>query len=75
MGKIAGDRHNKVAAVTPIAYMDYIRKFLKRKNVLPIEFRDTPENIFDRLVFSDENEVIYHDDYKDAHKDHYLRDI
>ena len=38
--KIAGDRHNKVVAVTPIAYMDYIRKFLKRKNVLAIELRD-----------------------------------
>ena len=74
--KIAGDRHNKVVAVTPIAYMDHIRKFLKRKNVLAIELRDTPENIFDRLVFSDENDVICHDDdYKNAHRDYYLRDI
>jgi len=44
--KIAGDRHNKVAAVTPIAYMDHIRKFLKRKNVLAIELRDTPERLY-----------------------------
>lgn len=36
----------------------------------------TPENIFKRLVFSDENDVIYKDDdYKNAHKDHYLADI
>ena len=76
LGKIAGDRHNKVVAVTPIPYMDYIQKFLKRKHVLAIELRNTPENIFDRLVFSDENGVIYHDDdYKNEHRDYYLRDI
>ena len=76
MERIAGDRHNKVVAVTPIASMDHIWKFLKRKNVLAIELRDTRENIFDRLVFSDENDVIYHDnDYKNAHRDYYLRDI
>lgn len=32
---------------------------MKRKNVLAIEHRDTSQNIFDRLVFSDENDVIY----------------
>lgn len=76
MEKIARDRRNKVVAVTPIVYVDYIRKFLKRKNVLAIELRDTPENILDRLVFSDENDMAYHDeDYKNAYKDYYLREI
>lgn len=37
---------------------------------------DTPKNIFDRLVFSDENDEIYEDtEYKNAHKDYYLSDI
>ena len=37
---------------------------------------DTPENIFDRLVFSDENDNIYMDDkYKNQRKDYYLNDI
>ena len=45
-------------------------------DVLAIELNDTAENIFSRLVFSDENDVIYRDDlYKNEHKDHYLREI
>ena len=69
-------KNNKVVAVTPIAYMEYIRKFLLRKNVLAIELCDTPEHIFDRLVFSDENDVVYQDDdYKNAHKEYYLKEI
>ena len=45
-------------------------------DILAIELCDTAENIFSRLVFSDENNVIYTDDlYKNEHKDHYLREI
>ena len=41
-----------------------------------IELYDTPENIFSRLVFSDENDEIYTDDnYKNANKDYYMKDI
>lgn len=44
--------------------------------ILAIELCDTAENIFSRLVFSDENDVIYTDDlYKNEHKDHYLREV
>ena len=69
LDRIVRDKRDKVVAVTPIAYMEYIRKFLLRKNVLAIELCDTPEHIFDRLVFSDENDVVYQDDdYKNAHK-------
>lgn len=73
---IAGDCRDKVVAVTPITYMEYIRKFLRRKGVLAIELYDSPENIFDRLVFSDENDNVYFDDdYKNTHKSYYLKDI
>ena len=45
-------------------------------DILAIELCDTAENIFSRLVFSDENDVIYTDDlYKNEHKDHYLKEI
>ncbi|MDW5300643.1 MAG: hypothetical protein SA378_10995 [Sedimentibacter sp.] len=30
-----------------------------KKNVMAIELQDLPENIFQRLVFSDENDEIY----------------
>lgn len=41
-----------------------------------IELFDSAENIFNRLVFSDENDNIYKDDeYKNKHRDYYLNDI
>lgn len=68
--------NNKVIAVTPISYTENFSHYLTCVDVLAIELRDTVENIFDRLVFSDENDVIYtDDDYKNAHKEHYLREI
>lgn len=37
---------------------------------------DTPSNIFDRLVFSDENDTIYKDDdYKNKRREYYMSDI
>ena len=67
---------NKVIAVTPLSYAGAIIPIISSPDVFSIELTDTPENIFKRLVFSDENDVIYKDDdYKNAHKDHYLADI
>ena len=41
-----------------------------------VNFRQRNKNIFDRLVFSDENDNIYKDDdYKNAHRTHYLKEI
>ena len=37
---------------------------------------DSPENIFNHLVFSDENDVVYEDDeYKTEHKEYDLNEI
>jgi len=67
---------NKVIAVTPLSYMENIIPLLSRDDVLAIELTDSTDNIFDRLVFSDENDVIYTDDeYKNAHAEHYLSEI
>lgn len=67
---------NKVIAVTPLSYIKDIRHLFSSPDVLCIELTDSAENIFDRLVFSDENDVIYKDDdYKNLHKDHYLKEI
>lgn len=70
------DDENKVIAITPLSYMDNLKPFLLSTNILSIELTDSAENIFDRLVFSDENDVIYNDDaYKNKHKVHYLKEI
>jgi hypothetical protein len=46
------------------------------EQVIAIELQDTEEHIFERLVFSDENDRIYIDNtYKEKHKDYYMKDI
>lgn len=65
-----------VCFVTPISYPDNFQERIIAEDVLLIKLYDTSENIFSRLVFSDENDNIYTDDlYKNQHKDHYLREI
>lgn len=69
--------NNSVIAVNPFNYYQCLKPLLDNKNVLAIELKDTPENIFNRLVFSDENDEIYDDsdEYKNKHKYHYLDEI
>lgn len=56
--------------------MQEIRPLLSSASVLAIELSDSAENIFDRLVFSDENDIVYKDDeYKNKYKKHYISEI
>ena len=49
---------------------------MDREDVIAVELQDTEEHIFERLVFSDENDVVYRDDeYKEEHRDYYMKDI
>ena len=67
---------SKIIAVTPISNMEYLSDIISNDSTLSIELQDSVENIFERLVFSDENDVIYKDDeYKNEHKDYYMEDI
>ena len=67
---------NKVIAVTPLSYIQDIQAIFSSSDILSIELTDSAENIFDRLVFSDENDNIYKDnDYKNEHMEHYLSEI
>ena len=61
---------NKAIAVTPMSCIKDIRYLFSSPDAVSIELTDSAENIFDRLVFSDENDVIYKDDdYKNQHKE------
>ena len=74
--EILKDGKSKVVAVTPISYPQYIRRSLRKKGVLAVELRDSPENIFNRLVFSDENDEIYTDEgYKEKNRIPLIREI
>lgn len=69
-------KDDMVIAVSPIYYARNFNLLLHLEQVIAIELQDSEEHIFERMVFSDENDNIYKDDaYKEEHKDHYLRDI
>lgn len=74
--KLLRENADKVITVTPMSYPEYFEKYLSRSDVIAIELYDAVENIYDRLVFSDENDMIYRDDeYKNARREHYMWDI
>lgn len=76
IGSILSFQKDTVVAVTPMYYTRWFSKYLDREDVMAIELQDSPENVFGRLVFSDENDRVYKDDeYRDAHKAYYMRDI
>lgn len=65
-----------VIAMSPICYYRSIAPVMRLPGLVPIELQDTKEHIFDRMVFSDENDVTYKDDaYKNAWKKEYITDI
>lgn len=67
---------NKVFAISPIYYSIYFNKYISKEDVLAIELQDFAESIFQRLVFSDENDKIYKDNqYKYLHKRYYISEI
>lgn len=68
--------NDMVIAVSPIYYARNFNNLLKRENVIGVELQDTEEHIFERLVFSDENDNVYKDDeYKMQHKKYYIKEI
>ena len=80
-GKILKDlvmdpSENRVVAVSPMFYSRWFNPLLKLEHVNAIELQDSEEHIFERLVFSDENDVVYKDDaYKNKHRLHYMKEI
>lgn len=74
--KVMESGEDKVFAISPISYPEYFVCHLQGDDVLAVDLLDTPEHIFERLVFSDENDEIYEDsEYKNAHRDYYMSEI
>ena len=74
--KILARDENMVFAITPISYTENFSKRIIGDDILPIELVDTPANIFDRLFFSDADDITYEDDeYKNQHRDYYMTEI
>jgi len=69
-------KDNVVIAVSVIYYSRFFNPLLKLENIIAIELQDSEEHIFERLIFSDENDIIYKDDeYKEKYKKHYIKEI
>lgn len=49
---------NKVFVISPIAYPENFEHYLQGDDVVAIDLLDTPENIFNRLVFSNDKAEI-----------------
>lgn len=70
-------KENVVIAVSPITYIQYFKEILSKDNIVSFELINTPENIFDRLVFTDDNDNIIEgmDEYKNQFLKYYLKEI
>ena len=77
IGQLLARDGDKVISVTPMYYSKWFNRYIFRADVTAIELQDEPENIFNRLVFTDENDQICEDskEYREAHRDYYLNDI
>lgn len=76
INRITQTKTNKVLAVTPLSYIGGIRHLFFSDDTLSVLLQDSPQHIFDRLVFSDENDHIYKDDeYKNRNCDYYISEI
>jgi len=65
-----------VIAVSPIYTARNFNPLIDMEQVIAIELQDSEEHIFQRIVFSDENDNTYRDDeYKEKHKDYYIKEI
>lgn len=72
------DAHeNVVVALSPIAYLDKYDDLFTDDNIFCFDLVDTPENIFKRLKFVDDDGKVLHvpQSYLDKHKSYYLREI
>lgn len=73
---IKGNTENIIVAICPIYYARFFNPLIDLKQVIAIELQDSEEHIFQRMIFSDENDNVYEEDeYKEQHKEYYIKDI
>lgn len=76
LNDLVSRNEHAVVAATPLSYTGDIEHLYSSPDAFCIELTDSAENIFGRLVFSDENDVVYKDDaYKNKRRQHYMKEI
>ena len=71
------ENENVVIALSPIAYLDAYEDFFEDSDIICFDLTDRTENIFKRLVFTDDNDNLLHipQSYLNKHKAYYMREI
>ena len=60
----------------PVSYVEHFMKILRSDDVFSLVIADSPENIYNRIIFSDDEDNVYKDDeYRGVHRDYYLNEI
>lgn len=77
IGELLNQKGDKIIAVTPMYYSSFFSKYMKKGMAIGIELQDIVENIFNRTIFTDENDQIYEDsaEYREEHRAYYLKEI
>lgn len=68
---------NKVIAISSMHFRSSFEDIIAREDVVAIYLKDKPTNIFNRLIFTGNNDQLMDDseEYKQSHKAYYLREI
>ena len=68
------ENENVVIALSPIAYLDAFDEFFEDSDIICFDLTDRAENIFKRLVFTDDNDNLLHipQSYLNKHKAYYM---
>lgn len=62
--------------MSPVSYVEHFMKILRSDDVFSLVIVDLPENIYNRIIFSDDEDNVYKDDeYRGAHRDYYINEI
>ncbi len=79
LDKILSNEGNMVVAGTPAglkhSFLQVYKKHKKRKEIVSIHIKDTPENILERLTFFDKDSNPIHENLDESKKKRYLREI
>jgi shikimate kinase len=69
------ENENVVIALSPIAYLDAYEDFFEDTDIICFDLTDRTENIFKRLVFTDDNDNLLHipQSYLNKHKAYYMQ--
>ena len=67
---------NCILSYMPCWYARPLNGILNRRDTVGIRLVDSPDNIFDRLIYTDDNDQLLPDDgYKEKHASRIIRDI